>query len=159
MPRAAREPQEAGGGAGFSLIEVLVALAVMAATLAAILSVTATNARAARTLEGRAALMAVARAVEAGIPPRADLAPGTLEGEISGHRWRMDIRPMPVAAKESQEPQREPGGQPERQPASPAEAVRWVPLSVAIRVRAPSGATFDLETVRLAGGRAGSAPP
>jgi len=142
LPRAA---PDRGPAAGFTLLEVLVALAVMTAVLATVMSVASANARAARALEARAVLGAVARAVEAGIPPRASLAPGTIEGDISGHRWRMDVRPMPLPP-EAREPAGTAGGeQAAREPASP-----WTPMTITIRIRAPSGATLDMETIRLA---------
>ncbi|MFG1347101.1 prepilin-type N-terminal cleavage/methylation domain-containing protein [Xanthobacter autotrophicus DSM 431] len=123
-------PPEARATAGFTLIEVLVALAVLASSLAAIGALVASNARASRSLDHRVALMETARAVETGIPGRAALVPGQSEGEISGHRWQMDVRPLAV----------------EGVPANP----HWVPQAVTIRVRAPSGATLTLETIRIA---------
>jgi general secretion pathway protein I len=114
--------------AGFTIIEVLVALAVMATSLAAIGAVAAANARGSRALDQRVALLQTARAVETGIPRRRDLAFGETEGEIAGHRWWMEVRPLAVDGV----------------PDSP-----WVPKDIVIRVRAPSGATIKLETVRL----------
>ena len=119
-----------GGRAGFTLLEVLVALAVLATSLAAIGALVASNARASRTLDHRVALIETARAVETGIPGRAALVPGQSEGEISGHRWRMEVRPLELAGL-------------------PA-AARWAPLAVTIRVRGPSGASVTLETIRVA---------
>lgn len=116
--------------AGFTLIEVLVAIAVTATVLGAIGALMGSNGRTARRLEERVALMATARAVEAGIPPREALRVGQLDGEISSYRWRMDIRPFATGDGE--------------------EAPRWVPLRVLIRVRAPSGALAVVETIRLA---------
>jgi general secretion pathway protein I len=116
--------------AGFTIIEVLVALAIVATSLAAIGSVIATTARATRTLEQRVALVQTARAVEAGLPRRGQLALGSIDGEIAGHRWRIDVSPF-VA-----------GGLVEDSP--------WVPQSIVIRVRSPSGALLQLNTVRLA---------
>lgn len=116
--------------AGFTLVEVLVALAVAAAVLAAIGEVAGISARASRILERRVGLVETARAVEAGIPGRGDLAPGRTDGEIAGHRWRMDVRPLDVA------------GVP--------KGARWVPRDVLIRVRSPAGDMVVIETVRLA---------
>lgn len=132
-PRAARARRRGAAGsafrAGFTLIEVLVALAVVAAALAAIGLVVGGNARATRALEQRAALLETARAVEAGIPPRRQLKDGRIDGAIGGHAWRMDVRSLEVGE-------------------IPAEA-RFVPRDVLIRVRAPGGALMELETVRL----------
>lgn len=115
--------------AGFTLIEVLVALAVMATSLGAIGAVAAANARASRALDQRVSLLQTARAVEAGIPPRKDLAFGETEGEIAGNRWRMEVRPFTL------------DGMPDGGP--------WAPRDIVIRVRSPSGATIELQTVRL----------
>jgi general secretion pathway protein I len=114
--------------AGFTIIEVLVALAVTAASLGAIGAVVATTARATRSLEQRVALIQTARAIEAGIPRRGQLAPGRLDGEIGGHRWRIDVAPLAAGLVEN----------------SP-----WIPLSVVIRVQSPSGTVLELNTVRL----------
>jgi general secretion pathway protein I len=114
--------------AGFTIIEVLVALAVVAASLAAIGAVVATTARATRSLEQRVALLQTARAIETGIPRRGQLAPGRSGGEIAGHRWRIDVAPLAAGLVEN----------------SP-----WIPLSVVIRVQSPSGAVLELNTVRL----------
>ncbi|MCG5234872.1 prepilin-type N-terminal cleavage/methylation domain-containing protein [Xanthobacter oligotrophicus] len=131
MSRAS-SPDAATGAtacAGFTLLEVLVALAVAAAVLAAIGQVMGANGRGARALEARAGLISTARAVEAGIPARSALALGRTDGDIAGHGWRMDVRPLAVA------------GVP--------DGAKWAPRDVVIRVRAPSGAMVVLETVRL----------
>ena len=66
---------------GFTLIEVLVALSVMAIMLAAIGSVMAMNVRGTRALDQRLALIETARAIETGLPSRAELVLGSLSGE------------------------------------------------------------------------------
>lgn len=127
-------PRKRRARAGFTIVEVLVALAVTATSLGAIGAVAATSARASRTLDQRVALLQTARAVEAGIPKRRDLAIGQTDGEIAGHRWRMEVRPLAL------------DGMP--------QDTLWVPRQVVIRVRAPSGASLTIETVRLARGAA-----
>lgn len=54
--------------AGFTIIEALVALAVVAGSLAAIGSVIAASTRGAPALEQRVALLQTARAIETGLP-------------------------------------------------------------------------------------------
>ena len=61
MFRAARL-ENAGGSAGFTIIEVLIALAVIAVCLAAIGTVVGVTSRGVRSLEQRVALVEVARA-------------------------------------------------------------------------------------------------
>ncbi|MFG1479815.1 prepilin-type N-terminal cleavage/methylation domain-containing protein [Xanthobacter sp. V4C-4] len=127
---AGRARAGAARQAGFTLVEVLVAVAVTAAALAAIGLVVASNARATRALERRAALLETARAVEAGLPPRRQLKEGRTDGAIGGHAWRVDVRPLDMGEVPSD--------------------VKFVPHHVLIRVRGPDGAMVELETVRLA---------
>lgn len=122
---------ESGGTAGFSLVEALVALAVVAVALTAIGSLIATTVRNTRWLDQRLALVETARAIETGLPDRRRLAPGSLTGEVAFHRWRLDVGPYPVAEPD-----------PRRPPP-------WIPLTVVIRVQAPGGQILQLDSVRL----------
>ena len=114
--------------AGFTIIEALVALAVVAGSLAAIGSVIAASTRGARALEQRVALLQTARAIETGLPGRDQLTLGSFGGEIAGHRWRVGVAPFAV------------GGTNDSQ---------WVPQLVTTRVQSPSGAVIELNTVRI----------
>jgi general secretion pathway protein I len=119
--------------AGFTIIEVLVALALVAVVIVAIGSLMATNIRGARSFEQHVALAQAARtAMTAGIPPRAELRVGTSSGQVDGYRWTVDVAPL--------------GGQWSRPPAD----APWLPQLVRVRVKSPSGATSDIRTVRLA---------
>ena len=65
--------------AGFTIIEVLIALAIVAVGIVAIGSLMATNARGVRSLEQHVALMQATRTVmAAGIPARAKLSPAVV---------------------------------------------------------------------------------
>jgi general secretion pathway protein I len=127
LPAVTRKPQRAR--AGFTIIEVLVALAIVTASLGAIGSVIATTMRTSRSLEQRVALLQTARAVETGLPRRGQLAREHVDGEIDGHRWRIDTSPFTVDG--------------------PARDAAWVPQRLVIRVQSPSGAVLELNTVRL----------
>ena len=130
MFRAARLEQT-GGGDGFTIIEVLIALAVIAVCLAAIGTVVGVTSRGVRSLEQRVALVEVARSVAASLPPRSARAVVPGGGEILGHKWQVDVAPWV-------------GGGGIEQPNSP-----WFPQTVTIRVQSPSGAVLALQTVRL----------
>jgi general secretion pathway protein I len=118
--------------AGFTIIEVLVALALVAVVIVAVGSLMATNLRGARSFEQHVALTQAARtAMIAGIPPRAELRAGTSSGQIDGYRWTVDVSPL--------------GGQ---WSGPPGEAP-WLPQLVRVRVKSPSGAVSDIRTVRL----------
>jgi general secretion pathway protein I len=118
--------------AGFTILEVLIALAVVAVSIIAIGSVMSTNTRGVRVLENHVALMQTAQTVLAtAIPPRPQLVPGSRSGQLHDFRWQVDVGPV--------------GGD-----WDPGDAdVAWIPELVTIRVRSASGATVDLKTVRL----------
>jgi general secretion pathway protein I len=118
--------------AGFTIIEVLIALAIVAVSVVAIGSVMATNLRGVRSLEQHVALMQAARTVmTTGIPPRAELGPGAVSGQTDNYRWTIDVGPL--------------GGD----WTVPGADVAWVPELVRVRVRSPTGAVSDIRTVRL----------
>ena len=116
--------------AGFSLIEALVALAIVAAALASTGALIATTVRGARSIERHLAQLETARAIAAALPDRDQLAPGNLSGEAAGHRWRVDVAPFNVTGLRVREP-------------------TWEPQAVVVTVQSPSGGSFQLNTVRL----------
>ena len=117
--------------AGFTLIEVVVALALIAVALTAIGSLIATTIRGTRSLDQHLSLAETARAIEAALPSRDQLAAGSTSGEMAGHRWRIDVLPFRANFVDPRLP-------------SP-----WVPQAVVITVRAPDGPTLQINTVRL----------
>jgi general secretion pathway protein I len=118
--------------AGFTIIEVLIALAVVAVSIVAIGSVMSTNVRGVRSLEQHVTLMQTVRSVmTAELPRRAELGFGTLSGKASDHQWKIDVGPMGEEWD------------------APGTDVAWVPALVRIQVRSPSGAVTDIKTVRL----------
>ncbi len=119
------------GRAGFTLIEVVVALAVLAISLTAIGAVAATSARGTRSMEQHLALMETTRIVAATLPRDQEASLDGLTGEILGHRWRISLAPFV-------------GSGIYQMPDSP-----WIPQTVVVRVRSPSGAIYGFETVRL----------
>ena len=116
---------------GFTLIEALVALAIMAAGLAAIGRLGYSSLAAARRAEIRLGLTSATRAALAALPDRRASRDGTSAGEILSDHWRLDARPYPYVAA---------GG--------PA-ASGWAPQALEISVGDPSGARIIVDTVRL----------
>ena len=118
--------------AGFTIIEVLVALALVAVVIVAIGSLMATNVRGVRSFEQHVALLQASRTVMTiGIAPRAELRSGSSSGQIDGYRWTVDVAPL--------------GGD----WAVDNADVPWVPELVRVRVKSPTGAVSDICTVRL----------
>jgi len=115
---------------GFTLIEVLVALTVVAITLSAIGSLIATTIRGVRSVGGHLALTETARAILAGMPGRNELTPGNFSGAVADHRWRVDVLPFYADFVD------------------PARS-NWIPETVVVRVQSPEGPILQLNTVTL----------
>ena len=118
------------GTEGFTLIEVLVALSVVAVTLSAIGSLIAVTIRGARSVSGHLALVETARSIMTGLPERGELGPGNFSGEAAGHRWRVDVLPFYADFVD------------------PDKSI-WIPQTVVVRVQSPAGPVLQLNTVRL----------
>lgn len=116
--------------AGFTLIEVVVALAVIAVALVSIGSLVGAGARGSRALDAHLALVEAARTIEADLATRDALAFGSTVGETNGLRWRVDIAPFV-------------------NPATVAQGGVWEPVTETITVRAPTGNSMSLSTLRL----------
>ena len=117
--------------AGFTLIEVLVALAVIGVSLAAIGSLVATTVRGIRSVDQHLSLVETARAIEAALPDRSALNADSFGGETGGHRWRVFVSPFVADFVDPRLP------------------TPWVPQTVMIRVQSPAGPILQITTVRL----------
>jgi general secretion pathway protein I len=117
--------------AGFTLVEALVSLAVLAISLAAIGSLMSANMRTALALERHLSLTETARALWTALPDRNGPDFADLSGEMAGQRWRLAAQPYLNANAER---------------ASPSP---WVPRLVTMRVQSPSGAILQIDTLRL----------
>src|ERR1043166_2218343 len=112
---------------GFTLIEAVVALALMATVLASISALIATTVRGTRSIESRMMRLQAARSIYAALPDRQQLAPGHLTGTTMDHNWRVDVAPFAARVAKSQ----------------------WVPLAVNVSVESPNGGTLQISTIRL----------
>lgn len=125
-----------GRSSGFTIIEVLIALAVVAVSIVAIGSVMSTNVRGVRSLEQHVTLIQTMRSVMAAdVPSRAEIGVGTWSGKTNDHGWRIDVGPMG------------------EEWGAAGDKVTWIPALVRIQVRSPSGAVMDVRTVRLMHGQ------
>lgn len=117
--------------AGFTLIEVLVALAIVAVSLTAIGSLTAGTVRGTRAIDQHLALVETARAIAAALSDRSDLAAGSVSGAMNGYRWRLDVVPFRASFVDPQLP------------------TPWEPQAVMITVQSPAGPMLRINSVRL----------
>jgi general secretion pathway protein I len=128
------------GEAGFTLVEVLIALAIVAIALTAIGSLMAAAARGTRSIDEHLTLVETARAIEAALPDRKDLSIGSLAGQRGGYRWRVDVLPFRAGFVESAAPS------------------AWAPRAVIITVQSPDGPVLRVNSIRLARGTQGKSP-
>src|ERR1700734_453119 len=119
------------GDAGFTLIEVLVAVAVLAVVLGAIGAVVGNTVRAIRSFDRRLPLLETAQSLIAALPARDALQPGTQTGTSGEYRWRIDAVLL------------------NRNVPDDAKAAKWMPLAITVRVQGSEGPPLRLDTVRL----------
>ena len=117
--------------AGFTLIEALVALSIVAIVMAAIGILIASTARGVRSIDGHLTRLETARTVITALPDRGQLARGAFSGMIANHPWRVAVSPFATDSV-GQEP-----------------STRWVPQVVVVNVGSPSGAAMRISTIRL----------
>ena len=117
--------------AGFTLIEALVALSIVAVSLSSIGALIATTVRGSRTIDRNVVQLETARAIATALPDRGQLALGSFSGEIAGHRWRVDVSPWVTTD------------------VGPRQNTPWAPQLVVVTVQAPAGAPMQISTVRL----------
>ena len=130
MPRATASTRNKA--AGFTIIEALVALAIVAVSLVAIGALMGSSARGARQVEQHVALVQAAYdALWLSFPARTPPPASTQTGQATESAWRADLEPFAIDF------------------GTPTGEVVWIPRKVKLRVRSSSGALIDLETVRL----------
>jgi general secretion pathway protein I len=139
---------------GFTLIEVLVAIAVLAVVLGAIGAVVGTTVKSIRSVDRRLPLLETAQSLVASLPDRNVLKPGTEIGGSGGFRWRIDVTALAVPAPKTALP-----GLNTATTATAATAEtppKWTPLAITVRVDGGDGGPpVRLDTVRLVPAQAG----
>ena len=145
------------GTAGFTLIEVLVAIAVLAVVLGAIGAVVGNTVKTIRSVDRRLPLLETAQSLIAALPARDALQPGTQTGTSGDFRWRIDAVLLNITVPDNAAAALSTAAT----GASPAAAagaspkVNWVPLAITVRVQGSEGPPVRLDTVRLIPGPRG----
>ena len=154
VPASGKREKTGLSTCGFSLAEVLVALAV-AAMMAAILTryVAGTRFNAAQVRE-RLELWTISQSMLESLDKT--LSPGTSFGQNGPYRWRMEIAPAPLtpdAVAQTEAPSgqgpledilRAVGGQ-----RTAASSTAWVLYRVKVQIEAPSGRQYAADTIRI----------
>jgi general secretion pathway protein I len=115
--------------AGFTLVEALVALAILVTGLAAVGELAGSNLRAGVHTEQHLAGVEILRKVISGMPGRDALPFGNLSGALDSYAWRIESTPVE--------------GLP------PNGDVGWAPQRIALSVRSLSGAMVEVDMIRL----------
>ena len=131
------------GTAGFTLIEVLVAIAVLAVVLGAIGGVVGNTVRTIHSVDRRLPLLETAQSLSASLPTRDALQPGTQSGTSGDFRWRID-----AVLLNSNVPDNAAAVLSTAATGAPPK-VSWVPLAITVRVQGGEGPPVRLDTVRL----------
>ena len=133
MLKLSRAPQRKKNRShrGFTIIEALIALALVSSAITVIGSVFATTALGVRSLEQHLSLVQVARGVVAGLPLNNSLALRSISGETEGYRWQIKPSSYLVVSREQ------------------AARSSLVPIKLDVEVHSPRGAVIHLETIRL----------
>jgi general secretion pathway protein I len=132
------------GAAGFTLIEVLVAIAVLAVVLGAIGAVVGNTVRTIRSVDRRLPLLETAQSLIASLPARNALQPGTQSGTSGEFRWRID-----AVLLNSNVPDNNAAAALSAAATGAPPKVSWMPLAITVRVQGSEGPPVRLDTVRL----------
>jgi general secretion pathway protein I len=132
-PSPAGTPRRRGRQAGFTLIEIVVALAILAVALGALFQAFSTGLRATTVADRQAAAVILAQSLLERIGQDIPLAAGERAGvSDDGLRWSIAVAPAPLIA-------------PERRADSPL-----LPFDVVVTVAADGARPLTLATLRLA---------
>jgi general secretion pathway protein I len=131
---------------GFTLIEVLIAIALLAVVLGAVGELVGTTVKGIRSVDRRLPLLETAQSLLASLPDRAALKPGSQSGGTGGLQWRIDVVPIAVAPPAAAQPAATTALGP---PQTPPPAPKWQPYEITVRVQGSDGPPVSLDTVRL----------
>src|SRR5438105_780751 len=117
--------------AGFTLLEVLLALLIVAVSLAPLGALVGATVRNSRAIEDRVVLVETARTVLAGMPERSQIIGRNQSGMLADFRWTIMVRPFGAVQGGADVP------------------TRWTPYEVAVEVQSPRGSRLQINTIRL----------
>lgn len=117
--------------AGFTLIEVLVSLAIIGFVIASLSALIGTTTHGTRSIETHLRRLEAAREIVTALPSRDQLVPGRYWGELGTSKWQIDVTPF--AAPDTAE----------------TAQTAWVPEKVTVSIQRSGQPAMRIETVRL----------
>ena len=134
LARAARAAKrDAAARGGFTLIEVVVAIAVLALVLGAIGGAVGTTVKGLRSVDRQLPLLETAQSLLATLPERNALRPGVQRGTTGAVRWQIAVAPLNSGVDGAGAP----------------VSAKWMPLLVTVSVQGRDGPPVRLDTIRL----------
>jgi general secretion pathway protein I len=119
------------GSAGFTLLEALIAIVILALSLSALLSVYSTGLRGIAAIDSNLRARLLAQSVMAEVSYDRALRPGKLQGRSDEFAWALSITPF-----EEAEP-------------TPRQAGPWAVHQLVLTVSWPHGRRIELQTLRM----------
>jgi general secretion pathway protein I len=116
---------------GFTLIEALIALAIVAVSLSSIGALIATTVRGTRSIEEHLVRLETTRAIVSALPDRDQLVPGISSGALADSRWRLEVSPFLASTADA------------------SAQMPWMAQLVILTVQSPAGPPMQISTVRL----------
>ena len=116
--------------AGFTLLEALIAITILALSLSALLSLYSTGLRGIAAIDGNMRARLLAQSVMAEMSHDRALRPGRVQGRSDQFTWTLTVAPYEVP-----EPGRQPGP--------------WALHHLAVTVSWPHGRQIELQTLRM----------
>lgn len=134
-----------GASAGFTLLEALIAITILALSLSALLSLYSTGLRGVAAIDGNMRARLLAQSVMAEMSHDRALRPGKMQGRADEFRWTITVSPYeePQAIQQPSQQPGQLGQQPGQQP-SP-----WLLHHLVVTVSWPHGRQIELQTLRM----------
>jgi general secretion pathway protein I len=117
--------------AGFTLVEALVALAIVSVCLSSIGALIATTVRGTRSIDAKLTTLHVGRSVLSALPDRDKIVLGTISGRVARHTWRLEISPISMSH------------------ANPKQLPPWIAQRVVVTVESAAGVPLQISGIRL----------
>ena len=130
-PQPSAKHPRANGSAGFTLLEALIAIVILALSLGALLQLYGTGLRGIATIDNNLRARLLAQSVMAEVSYDRRLQPGRLQGRLDQFAWTLSITPFD-------------DGDPAPQLPGP-----WTLHRLALTVSWPQGRRIELQTLRM----------